>query len=64
METPCIKVCVIDPGTGLCTGCHRTLAEIAAWSSLGGEQRRSIMSDLGRRRDAAAAPSRLVGGAR
>ena len=29
--SPCIKVCVIDPASGLCTGCWRSLDEIAAW---------------------------------
>ncbi|WP_103173389.1 DUF1289 domain-containing protein [Paracoccus sp. SY] len=30
IESPCIKVCVIDPATRLCTGCWRSLDEIAA----------------------------------
>lgn len=51
METPCRQVCVIEPGTGLCAGCWRTLAEIAAWASLSVPERRRIMSELdGRRR--------------
>lgn len=50
MESPCIKVCVIDPGTGLCTGCARTLAEIAAWAGLNLAERRRIMGELESRR--------------
>ena len=46
MDSPCIKVCAIDPGTDLCTGCGRTLAEIARWSQLGGAERRRIMAEL------------------
>ena len=46
IESPCIKVCVIDPASRLCTGCWRTLDEIAAWSSLSPEARRRIMADL------------------
>jgi uncharacterized protein len=46
METPCIKVCVIDPGTNACTGCGRTLAEIAGWSQLGDAGRRRVMAEL------------------
>lgn len=44
--SPCIKVCVIDPETRLCTGCLRTLDEIAAWATLPPETRRRIMAEL------------------
>lgn len=44
--TPCIGVCVIDPQRQICTGCYRTLSEIAAWSSLTNDQRRAIMDSL------------------
>ena len=50
MDTPCIKICVIDPGTGLCEGCARTLAEIATWSRLAPAERRRIMVELPTRR--------------
>lgn len=50
--SPCIKICVIDRQRGLCTGCLRTLDEIAAWSRLTPEARRRIMDDLPARRDA------------
>lgn len=48
--TPCINVCVIDAATGLCAGCARTLAEIAAWSGLDASERRRIMAELPERR--------------
>jgi hypothetical protein len=56
IETPCIQVCVIDPVSGLCAGCRRTRAEIAAWSALTPTERRAIMDDLARR-DPAATPA-------
>ena len=31
IETPCIKVCVLDPESGYCIGCGRTRNEIAGW---------------------------------
>ena len=31
VPSPCISVCVMDPASGLCAGCYRTLAEIADW---------------------------------
>ncbi|MFT3972361.1 MAG: DUF1289 domain-containing protein [Amaricoccus sp.] len=46
MESPCIKVCVIHPDTRLCVGCHRSIDEIAAWSTLPPDARRAIMDDL------------------
>ncbi|MGD9803897.1 MAG: DUF1289 domain-containing protein [Hyphomicrobiaceae bacterium] len=50
IETPCIGVCNLDAASGICTGCGRTLEEIASWSRLSPEQRRQIMSELARRR--------------
>ncbi|HEY2070211.1 MAG TPA: DUF1289 domain-containing protein [Rhizomicrobium sp.] len=49
METPCIKVCVIDATSGLCAGCGRSLNEIARWGGLTDEQRRVIMASLPQR---------------
>ena len=46
MESPCAKICTYDPGTGLCQGCGRTLAEIGAWSSMTDTQRRAVMIEL------------------
>ena len=50
IESPCIKVCVMDPDTGLCRGCGRTLAEIEQWSALTALQRATIMAQLPSRR--------------
>lgn len=50
METPCIKVCVIEPDTQVCTGCWRTLAEIARWSQLSASERHRIMTELSARK--------------
>jgi len=47
--SPCIKVCVVDPVSGLCIGCGRTVAEISLWSEMGPTQRRSIMAELPKR---------------
>ncbi len=45
-STPCIKVCLLDPETGLCEGCGRTREEIARWFSFTEEERLRIMADL------------------
>jgi predicted Fe-S protein YdhL (DUF1289 family) len=52
--TPCNKVCTIDPATGLCAGCGRTLDEIARWGALSDPARARIMAELPRRRRARA----------
>ncbi len=46
VESPCTKVCVIHPQEGICAGCYRTMDEIASWSRLSPEARRTIMADL------------------
>lgn len=50
--SPCIRVCLIDPQSDLCTGCLRTLEEIAAWGALDDARRGEILAALpGRRRE-------------
>ena len=46
MESPCIKVCVIDPVSGLCEGCARSLKEIAQWSRFTAQERWRVMGEL------------------
>ena len=52
IASPCTKVCVIDPRSGLCRGCGRTLDEIARWSSFAESERNRIMTELPQRRAA------------
>lgn len=49
IETPCIRICTLDPASGICIGCGRTLDEIARWSSLTSAERYEIMRELPRR---------------
>jgi predicted Fe-S protein YdhL (DUF1289 family) len=49
IASPCNKVCTIDPRSGLCHGCGRTLHEIAQWASLSESERRRIMAELPQR---------------
>lgn len=46
IDSPCRKVCVIEPRAGLCIGCLRTRAEIAGWSRLTPAARREVMAAL------------------
>lgn len=49
-----MKICAIDPATKRCTGCLRTLDEIARWSSMTDAQRKRIMAELPSRKAPAA----------
>ena len=50
IATPCVKVCIVDPESGLCLGCHRTLMEIAGWARLDETARDKLMVELPGRR--------------
>jgi len=49
IETPCVRICVIDETTGFCIGCGRTLEEIGSWMSYTAEERRTVMAGLEKR---------------
>ncbi|MCU0823584.1 MAG: DUF1289 domain-containing protein [Leptospira sp.] len=40
---------MIDPDSGLCLGCGRTLEEIGRWSGMSEEEKRQIWEELPRR---------------
>jgi len=50
IASPCIKVCVMDPASRLCAGCHRTLDEIARWGAMTDAERDAVLACLPGRR--------------
>ena len=50
VASPCISVCRLDAGTGLCLGCFRTIEEIAVWSRASNDQRLQVLLAVERRR--------------
>ncbi|HUI95688.1 MAG TPA: DUF1289 domain-containing protein [Xanthobacteraceae bacterium] len=50
IASPCTRVCTLDPVSGLCLGCGRSLAEIARWTQMSDAERERLLADLGRRR--------------
>ena len=50
VPSPCINVCQMDPASGWCSGCLRTLDEIAAWSTLDGPAKLAVWRRLPARR--------------
>ena len=50
VESPCIKVCVLDPTQTLCIGCGRTVPEIAAWGSASEAEKSAIVAKAAARK--------------
>ncbi|WP_151180440.1 DUF1289 domain-containing protein [Hypericibacter terrae] len=46
IPSPCVGICRMDEGTGLCLGCARSGEEIAIWRDTGEAQRRRIWAAL------------------
>ena len=45
-QSPCVRICVVHPETRLCTGCARTLDEIAQWPRMTPEARADVLAEL------------------
>lgn len=48
--SPCTDICQFDRKTDVCVGCFRTTEEIRSWRKYTEHRRRSILSDVPRRR--------------
>jgi predicted Fe-S protein YdhL (DUF1289 family) len=49
VNSPCIKICVLDAEDRYCLGCKRTLGEIARWSEMREEEQAAIVAQLPQR---------------
>jgi predicted Fe-S protein YdhL (DUF1289 family) len=58
IPSPCISVCRMNPRTGWCEGCFRTLDEIAAWGSMSDRDKRVVWKLLPARKVQAATESK------
>ena len=47
--SPCRSVCVMNPDTGLCVGCLRTLDEIAQWGAMAEADKRLVWQKIANR---------------
>jgi uncharacterized protein len=50
VPSPCINVCKMDPQTGWCEGCLRTIDEIACWSGATREEKLAVLAKLAARK--------------
>ncbi len=46
LPSPCQNICVMHEPSGHCTGCGRTLDEIALWSVLDDDDKRAVWALL------------------
>ena len=45
--SPCRKLCALDPATRVCTGCGRSLDEIARWGRMTDEEKQAVLRRIG-----------------
>jgi len=45
-DSPCNKVCVLDPVSGFCIGCGRTGEEIGGWLAMTAAERATLVASL------------------
>jgi predicted Fe-S protein YdhL (DUF1289 family) len=50
VASPCVSICKMDAATGLCTGCARTIEEIAHWSRYSDADKRAVWQRIALRR--------------
>lgn len=50
ITSPCVEICHLDYVKKICTGCHRTLSEIEAWSYCNDDERRRILGNVEERK--------------
>lgn len=51
VPSPCIGVCRMNPQSGLCEGCLRTIDEIAQWSTASDEHKRAVWVEIRQRQE-------------
>lgn len=49
VPSPCVSVCCMQPDTGLCQGCLRSIDEIATWSRLPAAAKRAVWAAIAQR---------------
>jgi len=55
IDSPCIKICVLDAERGRCRGCHRTLAEISRWMNYSRAEKLAVLEKAAQRKSAVSA---------
>jgi predicted Fe-S protein YdhL (DUF1289 family) len=51
VPSPCVSVCRMNPQSGLCEGCLRSIEEIGLWGNASDELKRAILKRIQQRRE-------------
>jgi predicted Fe-S protein YdhL (DUF1289 family) len=49
VPSPCVSICRMNPDSGWCEGCGRTIDEIAQWGAMSDDARRAVWGQLAQR---------------
>jgi predicted Fe-S protein YdhL (DUF1289 family) len=50
VQSPCVEICQLDPVSGMCLGCFRTMDEIATWIELTDIEKQSVLLNAQKRK--------------
>ena len=50
VPSPCVNVCQMDPVSGLCRGCMRTIEEIGGWMDFSNPEKLAVLEKIEARR--------------
>jgi predicted Fe-S protein YdhL (DUF1289 family) len=50
VPSPCVQVCTVDPVSGLCRGCLRSVQEITDWLEMTADEKRATLTRVEQRR--------------
>ena len=53
VPSPCVNICILDAAGEYCTGCYRSLDEIASWATFSETEKRAILDKCDERLEAA-----------
>jgi predicted Fe-S protein YdhL (DUF1289 family) len=53
VPSPCVQICTLDPATGLCCGCLRSIQEITDWVEMTADEKRATLARIELRRASA-----------
>ncbi|MDP4836982.1 MAG: DUF1289 domain-containing protein [Burkholderiales bacterium] len=43
IESPCVDICQLNPASGVCLGCFRTMDEISVWVEMSDDDKREVL---------------------
>jgi len=50
VQSPCVEICQLDPVSGMCLGCFRTMDEIATWIELSDIEKQNVLLNASKRK--------------